>query len=217
MKIIPLQSELIPSFVRALNDTKELINKRDQDGAKEKYVELLDLYNQISSSSLEGIHKKIAYDQLTKVYERLAKPERSSQFTIVLAGTLLVVLSIIAFVKPEIIGAAIFQEVLVENLNWAFTGNDQVTMTLKGEPLALKLTGSFTGEGNARVYAQQDGGQKLLIFDSKKSKLDRGVFFERSCLDTCLMSGSSNTVDILIEVNDAILSINELEYAVRAK
>jgi hypothetical protein len=112
--------DLIKQFVDKYNSVQASIDGHKKDEAKKKYKELLGVYNKINTSDLDKEHKELAFEQVMKTYKgmhsiRLPRPAISK--SVILAGIILL-LSVIVFVKPEIIGFAFEPGVLNQAPVW---------------------------------------------------------------------------------------------------
>jgi len=68
----------ITKFVELQKEVERQISRGDADKAKQAYSTLLEQYKLINDSSVADIHKSIAYDQASRLYEELAKLKQSS-------------------------------------------------------------------------------------------------------------------------------------------
>jgi len=112
--------DLIKQFVDKYNSVQASIDGHKKDEAKKQYKELLGIYNRINSSDLDKEHKELAFEQVMKTYKgmhsiRLPRPFMSK--SVVLAGIILL-LSVVVFIKPEIIGFAFEPSVLNQAPVW---------------------------------------------------------------------------------------------------
>ena len=171
----------ITKFVELQKEVERQISRGDADKAKQAYSTLLEQYKLINESAVADIHKSIAYDQASKLYEELAKLKQNpnnnvsanvlsavssiskpsaSRFKKNLPGiALLVILGLLfagaAIFKPSFIGLAIFEKTQErsEVLSAVFLESSNYTVALDRQPLSLKLSGYLSGEGTASEIA----------------------------------------------------------------
>lgn len=99
--------------------------------AKEKYEQLYAVYHQINSSQLEKIHKEVAYQQLLTSYHLIEelKQQSNAPINIIAIAIVIILVSVIVFINPRMIGLAVFQE--LKNSAPVWTGEPK-TITVKG-------------------------------------------------------------------------------------
>lgn len=208
--------ELIKKFVDLHTQTTRLIAEQKVADAKQKYLELLDAYHAIDKSSLEKFHKELAYDQVTKVFSQLNQMKESIKipYNLIVAAALIIALSFVVFLKPQIAGLASFEDEIVQKVELKWTQTDVHTVTLRDRPLTLSASGSFTG----KVKLFYKTGQKLeLIFDSSKSLSQDGKF-ARVCEETCELNTNTNLAELFAQIEEgSSLEITELIYKVERK
>lgn len=181
--------------------------------AKKAYEELYAIYHQINDSKLEPVHKEVAYQQLVQSYHSISdlKQQITAPTNIIAVAIVIVILSVIIFVNPRIVGLAVFQEIITQPLALEFAQSGAQELLLKEFPSSFSASGQFKGEGTARLYAEIDG-RRLLVFDSTKSKIGAEKFKEQ-CMDTCTMPKvRTKKVILSAEINDAILTIDKITY-----
>ncbi len=229
----------ITKFVELQKEIEREISRGDADKAKQAYSALLEQYKLINESSVADIHKSIAYDQASKLYEELAKLKQSlkngvsanassavssvskpsaSRLRKNLPGiALLVILGLLfagaAIFKPSFIGLAVLGETQErsEILSAVFIESSNYTVSLDRAPLSLKISGYLSGGGAARVYLVQ-GEEKILVLDSSKLETNS---FESACIDSCSLSGVDKTANLAIELEGgATLAISRVIYDV---
>lgn len=123
--------ELIKQFVDTYNSAQASIDSHNIDDAKKKYRDLLHMYSAINQSKLEKEHKELAYEQVMKVYREVHGGSKGisaisdnvsrhfmSKSAMVVAG-LLILISIVIFIKPEIVGFVLAPSVVNEPPFWA--------------------------------------------------------------------------------------------------
>lgn len=228
----------ITKFVELQKEVERQISRGDSDKAKQAYSTLLEQYKLINDSAVADIHKSIAYDQASKLYEELAKLKQSpnnssaeatpvskqfssdakSKFKKNLPGiALLVILGLLfagaAIFKPSFIGLAILGQTQERSaiLSAVFLESSNYTVLVDRAPLSLKLSGYLSGEGTAKVYLLR-GDDKILILDSSKLETNS---FENACIDSCSLSGVDKTATLAIELEGgATLTISRVIYDV---
>jgi hypothetical protein len=207
--------ELVQKFVDTFKQTQSALDSNDMDAAKRGYKDLLGVYNQISSSNLDPMHKELAYDQLVKVYQALQNPPKHSIHTtthIIAAAVLLMLFSFLVFFKPTVLGLAAFEsQRTVHDLNWAFVESDAREVRLDKVPNSLRVSGRVDGEGFVRVYAITPTS-RVLIFDDDLARLNADGTFTRACARTCNtgLDSADFTLDVVVE--NAAITLYSLEY-----
>ncbi len=232
IKIPENDKNLIVDFVSTLNSMKKSYKERNVDTAKTSYQQLLLLYNQIQASSLDEVHKEIAYDQTMEAYRRLEQlkegnipgnvPEgknvpRSLVFSgvnIVAAAVIIVVLSFVIFLKPSIIGLPFLEERIVQNVDLTFSENSFQSIAFREPPTSFRVSGIFQGAG-AKLYLAE-GEKRFLVFDSSKSKVAADSTFRGACIETCSLSGVSSNQLRLEAETDGTIKISEIAYTTNA-
>lgn len=63
---------LIPFFAQSHTAAQKALERGDKQGALRGYQQLLDIYRQMESAGVEGIHRELAHDQLTRLYDVLS-------------------------------------------------------------------------------------------------------------------------------------------------
>ena len=174
------------------NKLKELEGK-DKDGLKREIKEediensFKFIFNEIKEEKSTAEIKALKVDAEEQPIERAKRAakekiiniERIKEFkpqkplvkyAIPFAVLLLIVASLF-LLKPYITGHAIFgkETIYNENLNLKLneSGNYMWLVNKSGEMKSIRASGSFSGNGTARVYIEKDG-RKYLIFDNKK-------------------------------------------------
>ena len=206
--------ELIQKFVDAFKGTQSQLDNSDMDGAAQGYKDMLAVYNQMSSSDLDPLHKELAYDQLVKVYQGLKSPAPSSSVHttthIVAAAVLLVLFSFLVFFKPAVFGAAVVDTKVVQDVNWAFVESGARDAHLDSVPKSLRITGKVDGDGFVRAYAVTENG-RTLVFDNDLSRVNPDGTFTAACVNTCTgFSAQDFTLDVVVE--NAALTVYSFEY-----
>ncbi|MBI4141747.1 hypothetical protein HY484_02370 [Candidatus Woesearchaeota archaeon] len=206
---IPEDKELIKKFIETNHAFKSSVADHNTPTAEKTYQELYAFYHKINESSLEQIHKEVAYQQIVEAYHSLQdlKQDTMSPTNIIAIAVVIVIVSTIIFINPRIIGLAVFQEQTTQAVNIAFSYTNSQAVQLKSVPSSLAVSGKVTG--NAKLFAEIDG-RKLLVLDTEKLK---ATTFRNECLDTCVLPvlGSKNVV-FNAEVQNGQLTINEITY-----
>ena len=101
--------DLIHKFVQAYNAAQDSIDSNRKDEAKQKYRQLMGVYKEIADSGIESVHKELAYDQVMKVYKgvsgmKFRAPAHSRSIAIAIV---IIIVSLVIFIKPEIIGLVV--------------------------------------------------------------------------------------------------------------
>jgi hypothetical protein len=206
--------ELVQKFVDAFHNTQNALDERDREGAAASYKDMLGLYNQISSSNLDPMHKELAYDQLVKVYTALQNPQSHSMHAtthIVAAAVLLMLFSFLVFFKPAVFGLVTADAKTVQDVNWAFVDSGQRALRLDAAPSSLSISGKVDGAGFVRVYAVT-GSQRALLFDNDLVRIADDGTFSAACVNTCGSALDSADVTLDVVVENAALTIYTVEY-----
>lgn len=101
------EHELIKEFIELHNSAKDLLEQGNCEEAAEKYKELLSVYERISRSSLEQVHKTIAYDQLVALRDEICSSNEKTDSGMrksICIGALLVLLGGVVLFNPAIFG-----------------------------------------------------------------------------------------------------------------
>ncbi|MEM4263594.1 MAG: hypothetical protein QW666_01710 [Candidatus Woesearchaeota archaeon] len=157
--------ELIKQFVDKYNSAQASLDGHNTIEAKQKYKELLHIYSAINKSKLEKEHKELAYEQVMKVYREIHRDNKgitgtvsavsnvSQRFTsksmMIVAG-LLILLSLVVFIKPEIIGLVL--EPSIVNTPPAWTA-PEIIFDVRAPETRINLDNYFAdSEGSKLVY-----------------------------------------------------------------
>lgn len=207
---------LVQKFVDTYNATEESLNSGDREGAVSGYKDLLDIYNEISASNLEAMHKELAHDQLVKVYDVLQSPPKNSIHTtthIIAAAVLLVLFSFLVFFRPAISGLTTIDQVTtIQDLNLAFVESEKRAIHLDAVPQSLRLSGKIDGSGFVRVYATTQY-QRVLVFDDDMANVGRDGMFSNACVNTCSSGLETQDFELDVVVQNAALTIYSIEYS----
>lgn len=206
---IPEDKELIKQFIDTAHTLKTAVAEHNTPAAEKNYQELYAIYHKINESSLEQIHKEVAYQQIVQAYHSLQdlKQDTMSPTNIIAIAVVIVIISTIIFINPRIIGLAVFQEQITQPVSLIFSESSSKAVELKAVPSSLAVSGKVIG--NAKLFVEIDG-RKLLVMDTNKLK---ATTFKNECLDTCVLPvlGSKNIV-FTAELNNAKLAISDLTY-----
>lgn len=209
MICIPEDKELVKHFIETSHTLRTAIADHNTPEAEKKYQELYAIYHKINESSLEQIHKEVAYQQIVEAHHSLQdlKQDTISPTNIIAIAVVIVIISTIIFINPRIIGLAVFQEQTTQQVNIVFSQSNSQATELKAVPSSLAVSGTVTG--SAKLFAEIDG-RKLLVLDTNKL---RATTFKNECLDTCVLPvlGSKNVV-FTAELTNGQLSISEISY-----
>lgn len=217
--MIPITDEkisLVQKFVDTFNATQESLNSGDREGAINGYKDLLDTYNEISSSDLEAMHKELAHDQLVKIYDALQNPPKHSIHTtthIIAAAVLLMLFSFLVFFRPAISGFTTVEQMpsTIHDLNWAFIESEKRAIHLDAAPNSIRLNGKIDGAGFVRVYATTPY-ERVLVFDNDMENVGRDGVFSGACTNTCTSGVETQDFELDVVVQNAALTIYSIEY-----
>ena len=103
--------DLIHKFVQSYNSAQDSIEENRISEAKQKYHDLMEAYKEIADSDVETVHKELAYDQVLKVYQGVKgmKMRKTINTKAVALAVVLIIISLVIFIKPEIIGLTVFE------------------------------------------------------------------------------------------------------------
>ena|GEM_PF-4154517 len=103
--------DLIHKFVQTYNAAQDSIEENRVEEAKQRYRDLMDVYHQITTSDIEPVHKELAYDQVMKVFQGVKGLKVRSRINAksVALATVIIIISIVIFIKPEIVGLIPFE------------------------------------------------------------------------------------------------------------
>ena len=213
MRIPQEKNELVQKFVEAFKDAQRALDDGNFDAATNGYKQLLDIYNQISASNLDPLHKELAYDQLTKVYQALQSQPSSIHATthIIAAAILLVLFSFLVFFKPAIVGLTTLDPRVVHDLNWAFVESDMRDMHLDSVPKSLRISGRIDGNGFVRIYAVTSRS-RILLFDDDFVHVKPDGTFSGACTHTCTTGLDTQDFILDVVVDNAALTLHSIEY-----
>ena len=208
--------ELIKKFVEMHSQTEQLLNAEKLKEAKQKYLQVVELYHGIEKSSLERFHKELAYEQVTRLFKKVNETREKVQvpWHLIAAGSLVIMFSILVFFNPSIVGFASVDNIVREKVDYNFIQSKIQEATLQDRPLSLSASGEFTGA--VKLFYKK--GDKLeVIFDSQKSPSENGKFTD-VCEETCEITAQSNTIELFAQVEEGgKLTVKELSYMVQRK
>ncbi len=205
-------TELVKQFVEAYYKAQKHLDDSQTADARKQYYLLLNLYSRINKETTDEFQKELAYSQVTKVFNRLKEinSEKSIPFNIILAGIVIIILSIIVALNPGIVGLTAFQDEMSQQVELEFTNTTVTEIILKQNPLSFAITGTFEGE-SAKVFIEKKGKLEL-VFDTEKSVILDGKF-TKACIDTCKMDDFDGvTARLFVEVQNGKLNIDSAEY-----
>jgi len=134
--IVIEDKELIKKFIEKNHELKTTLADHNITTAQKTYQELYELYHTINNSSLEHIHKEVAYQQIVSAYHSVQdlKQETLAPTNIIAIAIVLIIVSTIIFINPRIIGLAVSQLEALQQKNHAPEWNGQpTTIEVKGE------------------------------------------------------------------------------------
>ena len=211
------QTDLIKSFVEVSSKARGLLDQRKVDEAKQVYLELLSVYNEINNSALVKYHKEIAHSELIKLHTEIehSKPPIKLphiKINVLIAVVLVIVLSIFMIQNPKIIGLVSLSDTLTHSMNTTITESGIIEVNLHERPLSLGVTGTFTGK--AKLYLKQ-GETLRLIFDSETNE---GDTFTNVCGETCSVKTDSNAIVLFVTLGEeSTLYLDSINYKVERK
>ena len=204
---------VIERFVAAQKSAQELLAQGNAVAAKQKYIEVLDIYHQIDSSALPQFHKEMAYDQVNALFTQVneARERIKVPYNLIVAGILIVVLSAGVALKPSIVGLVGFDDLVRQDVNINFTSSSIRDVTLREAPLSLAVSGEFVGK--VKLF-HKEGEHLRLIFDSD----DSNGSFTDVCGETCTLGVDSNVIELFAQIEEnASLFVREISYKVAHK
>ncbi|MBD3304322.1 hypothetical protein GF343_04190 [Candidatus Woesearchaeota archaeon] len=202
--------DLIHKFVQTYNSAQDSIDANRMDEAKQKYSELMSVYKQISGSDLESVHKELAYDQVMKVFNgvRGMKPRQNINSKSIAVAVVIIIISLVIFIKPEIIGMVAFEAnqapVWTGDGNlFVITGVSESSMFVGGTGRTINLDAFFNdANGDELTYlATSTDGLNVKISGNHLTFLpEPGVFGERTV--TVVASDGEEVVqqDLLVRI-----------------
>ncbi|RLE47451.1 hypothetical protein DRJ25_02375 [Candidatus Woesearchaeota archaeon] len=209
------QQEIVKNFIQAYYKAQKHLDENQVDLARKQYYTLLDLYSKLNKTNIDEFQKELAYDQVTKVFSRIKESQTENRIplNIIIAGALVIALSIVVALNPGIVGLTAFEDEISQEVNLVFDNTTVTTVILKQPPLSFAISGEFTGE-SAKVFLEQEG-KLLLIFDSSKASMKEGRF-SKACEETCKLNGfEGTTAKLFVEVKNGKLKIDDIDYHIK--
>ncbi|RLE45300.1 hypothetical protein DRJ22_04690 [Candidatus Woesearchaeota archaeon] len=213
------QTDLIKNFVEVSSKAKGLLEQNKVSEAKQVYLELLEVYNEINNSSLMKYHKEIAHQELTNLHSAISNAKEPFKLphiplNVAIAAILIIVFGVFVIMNPKIAGLASLSDTLTLQMNKTIKESGIIEVTLLEKPLSLSATGKVTGK--AKLYLKQ-GENLRLIFDSEKNKNKEGTFID-VCEDTCSINANSNAIELFAALEKGSeLFLESLQYKVKRK
>lgn len=198
--------DVVKRFVDTYTLAKSAIDEGDSVAASQRYQELLKIYQDLLQANLPAYHRDLAYDQLRKIHSDISSLRNTGSSRIVAAAIVIFVASLLVFIKPDIVGLVSFDQEFSMPVGITFGQSGMYNITLMGIPTSLRVSGKYAGK-NAKVFLT-NGKNLVLVFDSEKSEAS----FENVCLNTCSLSYDSKDVFLLVEIEDAALTIDSVSY-----
>ncbi|MBI4147668.1 hypothetical protein HY490_00080 [Candidatus Woesearchaeota archaeon] len=185
------------------------------DSASASYRRLLSLYDDMNRSGLASVQKEMAYQQILNAHEEISQfraDQGRNSTNYVAIAVVLIIVSTVIFVNPNLVGLAVLNARQTVDLNVAFIESSRHALTLKAPPASVMVSGKVTGHGRAQLYVVA-GSEKRLVFDNQLVPLVNGTSFSDICLDTCQLSNvGTDEILLVAELTDTILSVDSLTY-----
>lgn len=161
--------DLIHKFVQAYNSAQDSIESNSRDEAKQKYHELMGVYKQISNSDMESIHKELAYDQVMKVFNGVKdmKPRSSLHVTSIAVAVVIIIISLVIFIKPEIIGMITYD--FNSEPKWV---GDSNLFVITGVPKSAAFAGTVGRTVNLDAFFKDADNDELVYLATSADGLD---------------------------------------------
>jgi hypothetical protein len=104
-----MEQDLVPKFSDKYESALSLLESSNLQAAKYSYQELMGIYSQISDSSLDPVHKQLAYNCVVDLYNKLhdvSGDSTASKLTMgfIATAVILAILAVIIILKPSIVG-----------------------------------------------------------------------------------------------------------------
>jgi len=208
-----MAERIVEKFVASQKAAQDLLLQGNVIAAKQKYLDVLDAYHEIDKSSLPQFHKELAYDQVNALFRQVndAKEQMKIPYNLIIAGILILALSVGVVLKPSIVGFAGLDDLIQQDANLNITSSSIHELTLRDRPLSLSASGEFAGK--VKLF-QKQGEQLKLIFESNASS---GTFTD-ACAETCTLNTNSNVIELFAQLEpNASLFVREVSYHVTHK
>ncbi len=207
-----MADDLIKKFLDAHQATEALLNQDNIAEAKQKYLDVVNIYHDIQNSQLDHFHKEIAYDNVTTLFKKIndAKKRITVPYNAIIAAILIIAFSFLVAFNPSIVGLASYTDTVTQPLDVTFAESKLYQLNLQDRPLSLALSGTTTGA--AKVYLKQ--GEKLeLVVDTAQA----GSTFENICAETCDVNANSNAIELFVEVQSGELKLTSVQYKIEPR
>jgi len=162
-------SSLIQQFIKTYSSAQAAIDNSQKKAAEQSYHKLLQKYDQIKNSNLDYNHKKIAYNQIQKVYKGInsINTTRNINKYAIAAAVCVVILSMAIAIKPSIFGLSILEKGLYDNEGPKWT-SEQKTFELN-KILEINLDNYFTDpdEDELTYLTKHQKGLKIALAGNK--------------------------------------------------
>ena len=164
--------DIIHKFVQTYNSAQDSIDANRMDEAKQQYKELMSAYKHISDSDMESVHKELAYDQVMKVFNGVKgmKPRQNIHAKSIALAVVIIIISLVIFIKPEIIGMVTF------DVNQAPVWNgDGDTFVITGIPKDRMFGSGYDRTINLDAFFSDANGDELTYLATSAGGLDMKI------------------------------------------
>ncbi len=161
--------DIIHKFVQTFNSAQDSIESNRMEEAKQKYRELMSAYKQIADSDMESVHKELAYDQVMKVFNGVKgmKPGSNIHVKSIALAVVIIIISLVIFIKPEIIGMASFDV----NQAPVWTGDGSL-FVITGVPEGAMFIGNTDRTINLDAFFSDANDDELTYLATSTDGLD---------------------------------------------
>jgi len=161
--------DVIHKFVQTFNSAQDSIDANRMDEAKQQYKELMSAYKQISDSDMEPVHKELAYDQVMKVFNGVKgmKPKQNIHAKSIALAVVIIIISLVIFIKPEIIGMVSFDV----NQAPVWTGDGNI-FVITGVPEGAMFVGNTDRTINLNAFFSDANDDELTYLATSTDGLD---------------------------------------------
>ncbi len=161
--------DVIHKFVQTYNSAQDSIESNRMEEAKQKYRELMSAYKQIAGSDMESVHKELAYDQVMKVFNGVKgmKPGPNIHAKSIALAVVIIIISLVIFIKPEIIGMVSFD--VNHPPVWNADGN---TFVITGVPEGAMFIGNTDRTINLDAFFNDANDDELTYLATSTHGLD---------------------------------------------